>query len=144
MRSVFSRRDRFSHLSDDRSYSVSSLGPGVPKSAATVRTRGNPDRPTKLKSGLLFLATAFVAWIMTGLILFVPATTIPRQADSLLVLAPARDRMLFAQGLMDEGIAETLAISVPRGYEAPLDGICNGSFPYKVICFAPVSVMVEK
>lgn len=77
----------------------------------------------------MFVATAFVVCIVTGLILFVPATTISRRADALLVLAPADDRMLYAQELMDEGIAGTLAVSVPRGHEVQLAGICNSSCP---------------
>lgn len=87
----------------------------------------------------------FVVWLCLGVFLFVvPARDKPEQADVVLVLAPAYDRLAVAEQLMDEGYAKTLAVSSPPNDErksAP--AICHEARSYTVVCFDPVPVTTQ-
>jgi uncharacterized SAM-binding protein YcdF (DUF218 family) len=82
-------------------------------------------------------------WAVTGLFLYVvPAVDAPRHADVLFVLAPQGDRTRYAEQLMDQGYAGTLAISAPRD-TAGSSALCNEKRAYKTVCFDPDPVTTQ-
>lgn len=62
-----------------------------------------------------------------------------------MVLAPADERLPYAEQLMKEGYAETLAISVPRPEDGgqPAFDPCAARRPYKTVCFRPKPVTTQ-
>lgn len=89
--------------------------------------------------------TALLLWATAGLFLYVaPAMDPPRHADVLFVLAPPNDRMSYAEQLMDQGYADTLAISAPLDQNGSLDSsLCNQKRAYRIVCFYPDPVTTQ-
>src|SRR5689334_14872552 len=90
-------------------------------------------------------AVLALVWAVAGYFLFVdPQADSPRNADVLFVLAPAERSLDYAQELMRQGYAPTLAVSVPllnSGTNNP--AICSARRPYRVICFDPDPVTTQ-
>lgn len=88
---------------------------------------------------VVLCVTAALLWASAGVFLFVaPATNAPRKADVLFVLGPPDERVGYAEELMDQGYASTLAISVtPDDDGNPEPPICNTLRAYRVVCFVP-------
>lgn len=99
----------------------------------------------RLLKTVIWCATALLFWAAAGLFLYVaPATNAPRHADVLFVLAPPDDRMKYAEQLMAQGYADTLAISVPMDDDGNLSSsLCNEKRPYRVLCFEPDPVTTQ-
>lgn len=93
-------------------------------------------RGTRIIAGV---AAAVLLWILAGLALFVyPKTAEPAPADVLFVLGPPTARVEYAEKLMNEGIAPTIAISMPVDENGEIQGAyCDAARPYKIICFHP-------
>jgi hypothetical protein len=89
--------------------------------------------------------TALFLWAGVGLFLYVaPVTNTPRYADALLVLAPTKGRMGYAERLMDQGYASTLAISVPLPEDGNTDyAPCAEKRAYRIVCFQPDPVTTQ-
>lgn len=92
-----------------------------------------------------WVAWLFVAWLCLGVFLFVaPPRDTPARVDVVFVLAPAYDRLATAEQLMDEGYADTLAVSSPPNDEGkPAPAICHEERAYAVICFDPDPVTTQ-
>lgn len=106
------------------------------------RTSGKQLNGARRLSTLLFraavcFAAGLLLWLTACVCLFVaPRTDLPKRADVLFVLAPQGDRTQYAKQLMDQGIAETLALSVPQGRDDH-DSLCNQNNAYRIVCFDP-------
>lgn len=100
--------------------------------------------PPKRKRSLLLRSLALMVglvmvWAIAGIFLYVvPPADEPAHADVLFVLGPPDRRIGYAEDLMQQGYAPTLAVSSPVGkdgkYEAP---ICTANRLYRIICFNP-------
>lgn len=93
---------------------------------------------------LLFRALAatsglVIVWAVTGIFLYVvPPADEPAHADVLFVLGPPDRRIGYAEELMQQGYAPTLAVSSPVGKDSRYEAaICNAHRPYRIICFNP-------
>lgn len=98
--------------------------------------------PARIKTGKRITAciTALVlVWIAACIPLFVfPRTAEPAPADVLFVLGPPSARVEYAEQLMVEGIAPTIAISMPVDENGDIQGAyCEAERSYKIICFHP-------
>jgi uncharacterized SAM-binding protein YcdF (DUF218 family) len=88
-------------------------------------------------------AAAVLLWAATGLLLYVaPAADAPRPADVLFVLAPQGDRTRYAEHLMDQGYAGTLAISAPQDKDGTA-ALCKEKRTYRIVCFDPDPVTTQ-
>ncbi|WP_147294420.1 hypothetical protein [Arthrobacter sp. RT-1] len=88
--------------------------------------------------------TALILWIFAGLFLYVwPRADTPEPVDALFVLAPQGARTALAEQLMEQGIADTLAISAPGGDDAAIDQLCKQKRAYRIICFDPDPVTTQ-
>lgn len=112
-----------------------------PKAAARQVRRSTPSeriaraRRRSIAVGLTLLTT----WVLAGILLFVdPPADSPQLADVLFVLGPPDDRLAYAEQLMQEGVAGTLAVSSPVDragqFTAP---VCHATRSYQIICFDP-------
>ncbi|QCB97106.1 YdcF family protein [Arthrobacter sp. PAMC25564] len=104
------------------------------KAAAPRQRRKGPG------TTIAWLAVSLLLlWAAAGVFLYVaPASDAPKHADVLFVLGPPDSRMTYAERLMDQGYAGTLAVSVPldkRGL--PSLALCNERRTYRIICFHP-------
>lgn len=114
----------------------------------TVRISGRKMEPKRGRHLLLrlvaFCASALLLLAAAGIFLFVAPVGDPRrQADVLLVLAPPGDRLGYAEALMEQGYAETLAISVPFGKNDPASALCDEQRAYSIVCFNPDPVTTQ-
>lgn len=84
-------------------------------------------------------------WIFVGVFVFVaPISSEPKRADVVFVLAPAYDRVTYAEHLMNKGYAETLVISAsPSDEGKPLPSICQEKRAYPVVCFSPDPITTQ-
>lgn len=105
------------------------------------------DRPKRKRASLVqfcVLASVVVTvWAVAGYSLYVdPEVDRPGHADVLLVLAPVPDdRLDYAKWLMEQGHADTLAVSVPSSAaNGPTAKICDEPQSYRVVCFDPEPV----
>lgn len=89
----------------------------------------------------LFAAIGALAmvWAIAGIFLYVsPPADEPEHADVLFVLGPPDQRMSYAEQLMQQGYAPTLAVSSPVGKDGRYEAdICAAHRPYRIICFNP-------
>lgn len=107
------------------------------KAAARRRCRGVLFRI------VAWCAAAILLWAVTGLFLYVvPATDAPKHADVLFVLAPQGDRTKYAERLMGQGYAGTLAISSPREEDGS-SALCAEQRAYRIVCFEPDPVTTQ-
>lgn len=97
------------------------------------RKRSRFLRPITIVVALL------VTWVVAGFFLFVtPQSDRPVHADVLFVLGPPDQRLEYAEKLMREGYAPTLAVSVPRREDGEFDAeICKAERTYRIVCFYP-------
>lgn len=107
----------------------------APPGLAAHRKR---PRPFFLRAAA-FCVALVLAWITAGFWLFVmPAADSPQSSDVLFVLGPPDDRIGYAEELMEQGDAGTLAVSSPMDqagrFTAP---ICQAARSYRIICFYP-------
>lgn len=103
-------------------------------------------RKRTLFSALGGCAALLLLWTGVGIFLFVvPQTDAPRKADALFVLAPSAERISYAQELMEQGYAQTLAVSVPLAEDGGEPGLspCATQRPYKIVCFSPSPVTTQ-
>lgn len=114
-------------------------------SSFELKNTARSTRPKRLHKFVAFLVVWALLWATAGFFLLViPATDVPKQADVLFVLAPAGDRVKQAELLMDQDLADTLAISIPLGHEGnPNPAICNERRTYRVVCFSPDPVTTQ-
>ncbi|MEV8147975.1 ElyC/SanA/YdcF family protein [Arthrobacter sp. NPDC080073] len=80
-----------------------------------------------------------VVWAVAGIFLYVaPPADEPKHADVLFVLGPPDQRMVYAERLMQQGYAPTLAVSSPVDQHGRYTAdICGAQRAYRVICFHP-------
>ncbi|UYY80850.1 YdcF family protein [Arthrobacter sp. YA7-1] len=107
-----------------------------------LRDHETQAKPPTRKKRLFFRSFAVIAalaivWAVTGIFLYVaPASDEPQHADVLFVLGPPDQRMVYAEQLMQQGYAPTLAVSSPIGKDGRFTAdICGAHRPYRVICF---------
>lgn len=105
--------------------------------------------PTRKKRLILrsFAAIGALAigWAVAGVFLYVaPPDDEPEHADVLFVLGPPDQRIGYAEQLMQQGYAPTLAVSSPVGKDGRFEaGICSAHRPYRIICFNPDPVTTQ-
>lgn len=110
--------------------------------ARKVPSGGKVRRKLVVRICRTFSAVMFV-WVFAGLFLYVwPQTDTPAAVDALFVLAPQGARTEQAEQLMEQGIADTLAISAPRD-DAANDHLCKQKRTYRIICFDPEPVTTQ-
>jgi len=97
------------------------------------------QRRKLLSRSVAWFAVPILLWAAAGVFLYVaPATDAPRHADVLFVLGPPDSRMTYAEQLMGQGYARTLAVSVPLDKQGTPDlALCNERRAYRIICFHP-------
>lgn len=101
-------------------------------------------RRQRLKRIVVGFVATVLTWTCAGLPLFVfPATDPLNRTDVLLVLAPTTDRIEYAEQLMDQGYAATLAVSVPQIKGSSEPEACHQKRAYKVVCFRPEPVTTQ-
>lgn len=107
--------------------------PETKPAAARQRRKGPVKTVARLALSLLLL------WAAVGMFLYVvPASDAPKHADVLFVLGPPDSRMTYAEQLMSEGYAGTLAVSVPLDKQGTPDlALCSERRAYRIICFHP-------
>jgi len=100
--------------------------------------------PPKRMRPLLLRALAVTSgltlvWAIAGIFLYVvPPADEPAHADVLFVLGPPDRRIGYAEELMRQGYAPTLAISSPVGKDGRYQAaVCNAHRSYRIICFNP-------
>ncbi|MFF2296854.1 ElyC/SanA/YdcF family protein [Arthrobacter sp. NPDC058127] len=100
-------------------------------------------RPARKKRLLLRLSAAIAAvavvWAVAGIFLYVaPTADQPKRSDVLFVLGPPDNRISYAEKLMRQGYAPTLAVSSPIDKYGKFEAaICGALRPYRIICFNP-------
>lgn len=99
--------------------------------------------PTR-KKRVFFRSSAVIAalaifWAVAGIFLYVaPPSDEPKHADVLFVLGPPDQRMVYAEQLMQQGYAPTIAVSSPVDKDGRFDAaICGDHRSYRIICFNP-------
>lgn len=94
-------------------------------------------RTGSVKTIAWLAVSLLLSWAAAGVFLYVaPASDTPKNADVLFVLGPPDSRMTYAEKLMDQGYAGTLAISVPLNEQGtPELALCNERRAYRIICF---------
>jgi uncharacterized SAM-binding protein YcdF (DUF218 family) len=104
-------------------------------------TPANPPTPKKrlLLNSFAVVAALAIFWAIAGIFLYVtPPADEPQHADVLFVLGPPDQRMVYAEQLMQQGYAPTLAVSSPVGKDGKYEAaICTANRPYRIICFNP-------
>jgi uncharacterized SAM-binding protein YcdF (DUF218 family) len=100
--------------------------------------------PPTRKKRLFFRSFAVIGaltivWAVAGIFLYVaPPSDEPQHADVLFVLGPPDQRMVYAEQLMQQGYAPTLAVSSPVDKDGRFEaGICGAHRSYRIICFNP-------
>ncbi len=100
--------------------------------------------PPTRKKRLFFRSFAVIAalaifWAVAGIFLYVaPPSDEPKHADVLFVLGPPDQRMVYAEQLMQQGYAPTLAVSSPVDEHGRFEAsICGAQRSYRIICFKP-------
>lgn len=80
-----------------------------------------------------------IVWAIAGIFLYVaPPDDEPANADVLFVLGPPDRRIGYAEELMQQGYAPTLAVSSPVGKDGRYEAaICTAHRSYRIICFNP-------
>ncbi|UKA62098.1 YdcF family protein [Arthrobacter sp. FW306-04-A] len=106
-----------------------------PETEAAVPKR--KKRP--LLRALAAIGGLVIVWGIAGIFLYVlPSADEPEHADVLFVLGPPDQRVSYAQQLMQQGYAPTLAVSSPVGRDGKFEAdICSAHRPYRIICFNP-------
>lgn len=108
--------------------------------ASETLTESRSRRRRLCERSALWCAVATILWAGGGVALYSTASgaNSPRQADVLFVLGPPNERLEYAKQLMDQGVADTLAVSVPRSIDdEPRPALCDEQRPYRVFCFQP-------
>jgi len=104
-----------------------------------LETQANP--PVRKKRlffrSLAVLAALAIFWAVAGIFLYVaPPSDQPKHADVLFVLGPPDQRMVYAEQLMQQGYAPTLAVSSPVDKDGRFESdICGAQRSYRIICF---------
>lgn len=110
------------------------------ESHATATQAGRPTRKRgPLRTFVTVIAALAVVWVVAGIFLYVtPPSDQPKRSDVLFVLGPPDNRVSYAEKLMKQGYAHTLAVSSPVDKDGMFEAeICNAHRPYRVICFNP-------
>src|SRR6478609_7204705 len=109
-----------------------------------LRDHETQAKPPTRKKRLLFRSVAVIAalaivWALAGVFLYVaPPSDEPKHADVLFVLGPPDQRMVYAEQLMQQGYAPTLAVSSPIGKDGRFTAdICGDHRSYRILCFNP-------
>ncbi len=108
--------------------------------------RGNRGRGAKAVA--IVVAAALVMGVVGAPVYVLPATDDPAPVDAVYVIGPPTDeRMELAQDLIDQGLSDTLLVSIPDAdgvYTAMLDTYerantaCDGGIEgAEVLCFEP-------
>ncbi len=107
-----------------------------------LRDHETQATPPTRKKRLFFRSFAVIAalaifWAVAGIFLYVaPPADEPKHADVLFVLGPPDQRMVYAEQLMQQGYAPTLAVSSPVDQYGRFEaGICGAQRVYRVVCF---------
>lgn len=109
------------------------------------RLVGEGQKGKVLLMSMVACAATVMLWAGAGLYFYqAPAENVPPYADAMFVLAPTNDRISYAERLMDQGYAGTLALSVPPGEDDNRDGLpCNEKRAYLIVCFQPSPVTTQ-
>ncbi len=108
--------------------------------------RDNETKPTqpkrwkrRLRQALTVIIAFVTVWAIAGIFLYVaPPADEPQHADVLFVLGPPDQRMAYAEQLMQQGYAPTLAVSSPVGKDGRFAAkVCGAQRSYRIICFNP-------
>ncbi|GAA3309993.1 YdcF family protein [Arthrobacter ramosus] len=109
-----------------------------------LRDHETQAKPPTRKKRLFFRSFAVIAalaivWAVAGIFLYVaPPADEPQHADVLFVLGPPDQRISYAEQLMQQGYAPTLAVSSPIDQYGRFEAsICGDHRSYRVICFKP-------
>ncbi|MGO4473834.1 ElyC/SanA/YdcF family protein [Arthrobacter sp. M-10] len=109
-----------------------------------LRDHETQAKPPTRKKRLFFRSFAVIAalaifWAVAGIFLYVtPPSDQPTRSDVLFVLGPPDNRISYAEKLMRQGYAPTLAVSSPAGKDGRFEAaICGAHRSYRVICFNP-------
>ncbi|WP_442544883.1 YdcF family protein [Arthrobacter sp. KN11-1C] len=97
-----------------------------------------PSRKKRLFfRSFVVIAALAIFWAVAGIFLYVaPPADEPKHADVLFVLGPPDQRMVYAEQLMQQGYAPTIAVSSPVGKDGRFTAdICGAQRSYRVICF---------
>lgn len=100
----------------------------------------SPRRKGRLLiKSLTAIGALAMVWAIAGIFLYVsPPADVPEHADVVFVLGPPDQRMSYAEQLMQQGFAPTLAVSSPVGKDGKYEAdICSAHRPYRIICFNP-------
>ncbi|WP_284983049.1 ElyC/SanA/YdcF family protein [Arthrobacter sp. efr-133-TYG-118] len=83
------------------------------------------------------IAALAIFWAVAGIFLYVaPSADQPKRSDVLFVLGPPDNRISYAEKLMQQGYAPTLAVSSPIDQYGRFEAsICGAQRVYRVICF---------
>ncbi|UKA57984.1 YdcF family protein [Arthrobacter sp. FW306-2-2C-D06B] len=107
-----------------------------------LRDHETQATPPTRKKRLFFRSFAVIAalaifWAVAGIFLYVtPPADEPKHADVLFVLGPPDQRMVYAEQLMRQGYAPTLAVSSPVDKDGRFTAdVCRDHRSYRVICF---------
>ncbi|OFI37294.1 hypothetical protein BIU82_09425 [Arthrobacter sp. SW1] len=94
---------------------------------------------------LAWFLAVLLAWGLAGIPLFVvPASDEPLPADVVFVLGPPSARVEYAEQLMLQGAADTIAISMPLSENGRIEGAyCEAKRHYKILCFHPEPFTTE-
>jgi uncharacterized SAM-binding protein YcdF (DUF218 family) len=115
-----------------------------------LRDHETQATPPTRKKRLFFrsfavIATLAIFWAVAGIFLYVaPPADEPQHADVLFVLGPPDKRISYAEQLMQQGYAPTLAVSSPIDQYGRFEAsICGAQRSYRVICFSPDPVTTQ-
>ncbi len=107
-----------------------------------LRDHETQAKPPTRKKRLFFRSFAVIAalaifWAVAGIFLYVtPPSDEPKHADVLFVLGPPDQRMVYAEQLMQQGYAPTLAVSSPVDKDGRFTAdVCGDHRSYRIICF---------
>jgi hypothetical protein len=105
----------------------------------TPPTEASPPKGKRslLLRSLAVLGGLVIAWVVAGIFLYVvPPADEPAHADVLFVLGPPDRRIAYAEELMQQGYAPTLAVSSEVGADGKFTAeICGAQRTFRIICF---------
>ncbi|MEE1622556.1 hypothetical protein ACQ3I4_12720 [Zafaria sp. Z1313] len=109
------------------------------------RRRRTPGRPVRRAARVLAAGAGLAAVVALAAVVLIsfPRVDEAAPADALLVLGPVDARLDTARTLMDAGIADTVAYSVPaaatvdEATAAAVGELCAPRTDYEVLCFTP-------
>lgn len=119
--------------------------PSYPGPRGVPYSKKNQDVHVHLKrqafvTWLALACCVLVLWTASGLFLYVhPQVDQPTRSQAVVILAPVtKVRLAYAEALMSDGYADTLAISVSEpGSDISAAELCQPNRPYRIICFTP-------